>query len=70
MFSVLKSNTAALDRDSQFQVDFLLECIERYEKQQAKLVNMGKSSTDVLANPITTRSVLSREELAMLTTLF
>lgn len=70
MINVVKANAARLSRESQFQVDFLLECIERYEQQQAMLQSNSKPSAEPAINTITPRSVLTREELAMLTTLF
>lgn len=69
MFTAIKPSATTLDVDSQFQVDFLLECIERHEKQLEQTINL-KSASKIVASPVTTRSVLSSEELAMLTTLF
>ncbi|WP_299803808.1 hypothetical protein [uncultured Shewanella sp.] len=69
MLITSETNKTQLDADNQFQIDYLLEYIERLEAQ----VNDEKLLADPrqgFSNHIKPLSILSAEELTMLSKLF
>lgn len=64
-----KVEEVCLDADSQFQIDYIVEYIERLESRLSDEQVVSKLS-HAFCTQIKSRSILSAEELTMLTRLF
>ncbi len=69
MLRVVNIDVSSLDVDRKFQVEYLLEYIARLEKQLDE-ANSANQLPHPRACNVKPSSILSREELAMLNTLF